>query len=314
VKLGVLGDGQLARMLRLAATPLDIEVVTASPPFDRVDHLDRCDVVTVEMEAIPIDVLERFRDRLSPRVEAITASADRRAEKHLLRSLNIPTAPFDDEVPPDQPCIVKTRRGGYDGRGQVRCSTAAERAAAIAELPDPIVEGLVAFDREVSVIGARSASGDIAIYPLIENVHVDGILRTSTAPVGDADPHGFVTHLLDRMGYVGVVTLELFDVGGELVANEFAPRVHNSGHWTIEGAVTSQFEQHVRAVCGLPLGDPSAVGRATMTNIIGELPDARAVLAEPGVHLHLYGKEPRPGRKLGHITRVTPLTATTNRG
>jgi 5-(carboxyamino)imidazole ribonucleotide synthase len=249
-------------------------------------------------------VLERFRDRLSPRVEAVVASADRLAEKRLLRSLGIPTALFDDEVSLDAPCIVKTRRGGYDGRGQIRCTTSAERLAAVAELPDPIVEGLVPFDREVSVIAARSADGDIVAYPLVENVHVDGILRTSVAPVDGPDPTGLVTTFLDRLGYVGVVAIELFDVGGELVANEFAPRVHNSGHWTIEGAVTSQFEQHVRAVCGLPLGDASPIGRSTMTNIIGELPDMRAVLAEPGAHLHLYGKEPRAGRKLGHITHV----------
>ena len=153
----------------------------------------------------------------------------------------------------------------------------------------------------------RGAGGETAFYPLVENVHAEGILRTSRAPARDApqaQAEEYATRLLDELGYVGVLALELFDVGGELIANELAPRVHNTGHWTIEGAATSQFENHLRAILGLPLGSTASRGDVLMVNLVGELPDASALLAEPNLHLHLYGKEPRPGRKLGHVTLV----------
>jgi 5-(carboxyamino)imidazole ribonucleotide synthase len=243
-----------------------------------------------------------------PSPELVAVSQDRLAEKRLFRSLGIATAPFDDEVRPDAAAIVKTRRGGYDGRGQVRTHDAASRAAALAELPEPIVEGVVTFRRELSVIAARASDGTVVTYPLVANHHGGGILRRSLAPAPDVGPQmqdeavSIARRVLERFGSVGVVAVELFDVGGRLVANEFAPRVHNSGHWTIEGAETSQFEQHVRAVLGLPLGSCAARGLSAMVNLIGTEPDAAAVLAVPGAHLHRYGKAPRPGRKLGHVT------------
>jgi 5-(carboxyamino)imidazole ribonucleotide synthase len=209
--------------------------------------------------------------------------------------------------------IVKRRSGGYDGRGQVAL---ADGADPIGVLDGPCIsEAVVAFDRELSIVAARGADGAVACYPLVENHHHDGILRTTIAPAPDlaggtqAAAESMVTALLAQFGYVGVAAIELFDVGGALLANEVAPRVHNSGHWTIEGAVTSQFEQHLRAVCGLPLGPPDARGHAVMVNLIGALPDVDAVLAVPGAHLHVYGKAPRPNRKIGHVTVVADDTA-----
>ena len=329
--LGILGGGQLARMLALAARPLDIDCVVLEPNgplcpaapvaevitgmFDDRNSLEelvrRCDVVTVELEAIPLAALEWLARYLPvrPGVEAVRASQDRLLEKQLLRSFGIATAPFNDEVPDDAAAIVKTRRGGYDGRGQIRAANGPERHAAMRQLTDPIVEGLVPFRRELSIVAARSVEGDIRCYPMVENVHVDGILRETVAPADVTDAQRvsgdwIATTMLDRLGYVGVLGIELFDVDGSLMVNEFAPRVHNSGHWTIEGAVTSQFEQHVRAVMGFPLGDPSPRGVSVMLNAIGTVPDTREVLGVPGCHMHAYGKEDRPGRKVGHATVV----------
>lgn len=325
--LGIVGGGQLARMLALAARPLDIDCVVLDPggatcpassvarvieaPYSEAARLvGECDVATVELEHVPAAALAELAAGvpLHPGVRAITVAQDRLAEKQLCRSLGIPTAPFDDEVPPEAAAIVKTRLGGYDGRGQIRVANAAERAAALDELPLPIVEGVLAFDRELSIVAARSVAGAVAAYPLVQNHHVDGILHQTIAPAPGSPPFeravDIVSRLLEELAYIGVLAVELFEVGDELVVNEMAPRVHNSGHWTIEGAVTSQFEQHVRAVCGLPLGDPSPRGQAVMTNLIGSVPPLDALLAEPGAHVHLYGKAPRPGRKLGHVTRV----------
>ena len=334
--LGILGGGQLARMLAVAARPLGIDCIVVEPTgphcpaapvaevlvgaFDDRGVLEalasRCTVVTVELEAIPVSTIEWLADRLDvrPGAEAVRVAQDRLLEKQLLRSLGIATAPFDDEVPVGLSSIVKTRRGGYDGRGQIRTRTAGERAAAVQELPDPIVEGLVAFQRELSIVAARNATGDIVCYPLVENVHVDGILRQTVAPaiVSDAmraDAEKIAAMLLHRLDYVGVVGIELFDVNDELVVNEFAPRVHNTGHWTIEGSTTSQFEQHVRAVMGLPLGDVTTRGVSTMINAIGMLPDLQCVLTIPGCHMHIYDKENRPDRKVGHVT----ITADTSK-
>ena len=329
--LGIIGGGQLARMLALAARPLGISCLVVEPADDppaasvaeviraryddpaALDALaERCDVVTVELEAVPVDALEALARRVPvrPAPAAVAAAQDRLAEKRLLRRLGIATAPFDDEVH-GLPALVKSRRGGFDGRGNRLVRTPEELASARFELTDPIVEGLVPFTREVSILAARSVRGDVRCWPLTVNVHEHGILRTSR--VAGAEPQSLQREaerlaglVLDATGYVGVLALELFDVDGTLVANEMAPRVHNSGHWTIDGAVTSQFEQHVRAVCGLPLGDAWAVGASVMLNCVGEEPDAAAVLAVPGAHLHRYGKSPRPGRKLGHVTVNAP--------
>ncbi len=242
-----------------------------------------------------------------PGAAALEASQDRLVEKQLFRRLGIPTPKLDEEVEAF-PAILKTRRLGYDGKGQ--------RLVETWQGSDPghVLEERVPFDRELSLIAVRAADGDTRFYPLVENVHEDGILRTSRAPAADApqaEAEEYAGALLDALGYVGVLALELFDVGGRLLANEFAPRVHNTGHWTIEGAATSQFENHLRAVLGLPLG-PTESRPSVMVNLIGATPPAAEVLAIPGAHLHLYGKEPRPGRKLGHITLVEP-TATSEK-
>ena len=331
MRLGIVGGGQLARMLALAAHPLGVECLIVEPAedapaaavaevicahYDDTDALDalaaRCDVVTVELEAVPVAALERLARRVPvrPRPEAIAATQDRLAEKRLLRSLDVTTAPFDDEVH-GLPALVKSRRGGFDGRGNRLVRTNEELATARFELPEPIVEGLVPFTREVSMLAARATTGDVRCWPLTVNTHEQGILRTSRASSSEPttqqrDAEKLAKLVLEALDYVGVLALELFDVDGELVANELAPRVHNSGHWTIDGAVTSQFEQHVRAVCGLPLGDSWAVGASVMLNAVGGEPDRDAILAVPGAHVHLYGKTPRPGRKVGHVTITAP--------
>jgi 5-(carboxyamino)imidazole ribonucleotide synthase len=208
--------------------------------------------------------------------------------------------------------MLKTRRLGYDGKGQAAIHDAvlAEDAwRAIGEVPS-ILERIVEFDRELSILGVRGRDGSVAFYPLIENHHREGILRLSVAPAPGLTPdlqakaESHARAVMDRLEYVGVMAIELFQVGDELFGNEMAPRVHNSGHWTIEGAETSQFENHLRALTGLPLGSTSARGSSAMVNLIGTIPETAAVVAVAGAHLHLYGKEPRPGRKVGHITIV----------
>jgi 5-(carboxyamino)imidazole ribonucleotide synthase len=231
-------------------------------------------------------------------------SQDRLAEKQLFRRLGIPTARIDDEVEAF-PAILKTRRLGYDGRGQHLVETRPE--------PDPalILEERVAFDRELSLIAVRGQLGETRFYPLVENVHRDGILRTSRAPAPNAPQakaEAYATKILDELDYVGALALELFDVGGDLLANEIAPRVHNTGHWTIEGSETSQFENHLRAILELPLGSTTS-RRALLVNLIGTIPKQLDVLEIPHAHLHLYGKEARPGRKLGHVTLIEASSA-----
>ena len=210
--------------------------------------------------------------------------------------------------------MLKTRRGGYDGKGQVVLHDAADADAAWSEVGDVpcVLEGFVAFDRELSIIAVRAVDGAIACWPAVENHHRAGILRLTRAPapgLGAAlqdRAEAAIRPLLDDLDYVGVCCVELFDVGGTLLANEIAPRVHNSGHWTIEGAETSQFENHVRAILGLPLGSTAARGPSAMVNCIGTMPDRDAVLRIPGAHLHDYAKTARPGRKLGHVTVTAP--------
>ena len=340
--VGILGGGQLGRMLALAGAPLGMRCVVVEPapdppaavaaeviaaayddPAALADLARRCDVVTVELEHVPVAGLAWLAERVPvrPSPEAIAIAQDRRTEKEALAAAGIATAPW---AAPPRPfpggTVVKRRRGGFDGRGQVVLAPGEPVEGALDGLC--ISEEVVAFEREVSIVAARAVDGAVACYPVVENRHAEGILRTTVAPAPgltaatQAEAEGIATAVLDRLGYVGVVAVELFAVDGGLVANEVAPRVHNSGHWTIEGAATSQFEQHLRAITGLPLGSTAARGAMAMVNLIGSLPDVRAVLAVPGAHLHLYGKAPRPARKLGHVTvpleRLAELDAVMN--
>jgi 5-(carboxyamino)imidazole ribonucleotide synthase len=293
---------------------------------EALEALAGCHVVTYEFENVPVAAIRALggRTRVHPSELALATAQDRWLEKSCFRELGIPTAPFfdiaskaalDDALASTGfPAVLKTRRFGYDGKGQRVLRSAAEAAAAFAELGSVplLLEGFVPFERELSLIGARSLDGSVAFYPLVENHHQDGILRLTLAPAPGISPErqasaeAHLGAILKRLDYVGVLTLELFQAGGRLLANEIAPRVHNSGHFTLEGAVTSQFEQHLRAVLGLPLGSPALPGPSAMLNCIGELPDRAAVLAVPDTHLHAYGKPPRPGRKVGHVTVRAP--------
>jgi len=346
MKIGVIGAGQLGQMLALAGHPLALEFLfldsSADSPGARVGPIITgrfddpaslrklaagADLVTYEFENVPVSALEkvsRTRPCLPP-VEALRVSQDRLLEKQLFQRLGIPTPPFRPVDSIDElreavtavglPCVLKTRRLGYDGRGQHYLRRPADILPAWAALGGVplILEGFVEFDREVSIIGARSTRGETRCYPLAENQHRGGILRVTRAPHRNvrlqraAERH--LRRLLDYFEYAGVLTIEFFVQRGKLIANEVAPRVHNSGHWTIEGAVTSQFENHLRAILGLPLGDTSPVGHAAMVNYIGTMPDRDRILALPGAHHHDYGKAPRAGRKLGHCTVVAPTAA-----
>lgn len=340
MRVGILGSGQLGRMLALAGHPLGIECVAyAQSPDDpscavgpaeigRWDDeaaLDRfaarIDVATYEFENVSQAAARRIGARvpLRPSAEALRVAADRLQEKTLFRSLGIDVPPFA-AVSSDAdlraavssiglPAVLKTRRMGYDGKGQrvLREPRDVEGAfAALGGVPC-ILEAFVPFDRELSILAVRGASGAFAAYPLVLNTHRDGILRVSVAPAPQlASLQGHAERaaraIAERLEYVGVLALELFQQGDRLLANEMAPRVHNTGHLTIEGAETSQFENHLRAVAGLPLGSTALRGHAAMVNLIGAIPEPARLLAIEGAHLHLYGKAPRPGRKVGHVT------------
>jgi 5-(carboxyamino)imidazole ribonucleotide synthase len=291
----------------------------------------RCEVVTYEFEKVPVAAAERLAEALPvlPPVGALAAAQDRLAEKELLRRLGIPTADFTPVAGEAEliraleeragPAILKRRRFGYDGKGQAAIAGPDEAAAAWREVGRQagagplLLERRISFERELSLVAVRGRTGETAFYPLVENRHREGILRLSMAPAIRVNEElqqraeEYAVRLLDEFGYAGVLALELFVERGRLLANEIAPRVHNSGHGSIEGADTSQFENHLRAVTGLPLGSTSPRGWTAMVNLIGELPPAAELLAVPGAHLHLYGKAPRPGRKLGHVT-VTAAT------
>ena len=322
--VAVIGGGQLGRMLALAGIPLGLSFrfldPSADAPAGQVGELlvgayddpvllDRlaegAEVVTYEFENVPVEAARRVG--AVPDARALEASQDRLVEKQLFRRLGIPTAPIDDEVT-EFPALLKTRRLGYDGKGQWLVET--RPGPGPGHVPaEHVLEGLVPFDRELSLLSVRGAGGETAFYPLVGNVHAEGILRSSRAPAANApqaQAEEYATRLLDELGYVGVLALEFFEAGGELIANELAPRVHNSGHWTIEGAATSQFENHLRAILGLPLGATTVAADVALLNVIGKEPDPAAILALPGVHLHLYGKDPRAGRKLGHVTLLDP--------
>jgi 5-(carboxyamino)imidazole ribonucleotide synthase len=245
-----------------------------------------------------------------PGPRALEDGQDRLREKELFRSLGIATARFGGLAETGLPALVKTRRLGYDGKGQRRV----ELDEALSD--DEVAEELVAFDRELSIVGVRAEDGETRFWPVGENVHRGGILRVTRAPaVGapQAEAEGICTRLMDALGYVGVLAVELFEVDGRLLANELAPRVHNTAHWTIDGAETSQFENHLRAILGLPLGSTAAVAPCVMVNLIGALPALDELLGLPGAHVHLYGKEPRAGRKVGHLTLVDPDEETVER-
>lgn len=345
MSIGILGGGQLGYMLALAGYPLGLRFRFLDPspeaPVGRIaprvtgDYSDRAalekfahgiEVVTYEFENIPADALHFLSKKVAifPPPEALEAAQDRLREKQLFEKLGIGTTEFAS-VPAasdlDQalkkvglPAVVKTRRMGYDGKGQWMLKTQDDVRIAKENLPKLpiIVERFVPFTRELSVIAVRGKSGEIAFYPLVENHHRNGILRLSLAPAPGVNPEvqqaaeEIARKVLEALNYVGVIAIELFDCDGRLLANEMAPRVHNSGHWTIEGAVTSQFENHLRTINGLPLGATTAIGASAMINLIGEVPESAKVLAVPSAHLHLYGKEARPGRKLGHVTLRAP--------
>ncbi len=340
--VGILGGGQLARMMVLAGAPLGLRFVVFDPAADacagqvaplQVGAFDdrnalaafaaKVDVVTFDFENVPAASAHWLAERMPvfPNPAALAVAQDRLSEKTLFRELDIPLPPFADIRSRDElaakvaefgtACILKTRRLGYDGKGQFRIRSAADVDAAWQALGAQventglILEGFVAFEREVSVVAVRGRDGEFRAWPLTGNWHVDGVLSASLAPAAvtaaqQETAMAYARRVAERLDYVGVFALELFCRGDELLANEMAPRVHNSGHWTGDGAQTSQFQNHLRAVLGLPLGDTRVLGHACMLNWIGVMPDANAVLAEPAGHWHDYGKQPREGRKVGH--------------
>jgi 5-(carboxyamino)imidazole ribonucleotide synthase len=348
MRIGIIGAGQLGQMLGFAARDLGHECFFLDPaerppaaqagpviqaPFDDPAALsvlaEKVDVITYEFENVPVDALLAIGDAVPvyPPPEALRLAQDRLDEKQLFGRLDIPLPRYHAVDAVDDlhaacesiglPLVVKTRRFGYDGKGQFVLQDRAQVDAAWAEIGGTplIAEQWVAFDYEVSAIGVRGVDGGIAAYCLTHNEHAGGILRVSRAPVEDerltATATGYLSRMLERLDYVGVLALELFVVGDELLANEFAPRVHNSGHWTIEGAETSQFANHILAVTGGAPAPTAAVGHAAMINLIGTIPDAAR---ESGIGtLHDYGKSPRPGRKLGHITVVADSAAERDR-
>lgn len=340
--VGIIGAGQLGRMLALAGYPLGLQSVmladNAAAPGAQVAEVligelddaaqiaalaERVDVLTYEIENVPVAALAKLSKdtRLRPPVAALTTGQDRLLEKQMFNTLRIPTTKFrtvdsmnDLEAAVQAigyPAMLKTRKLGYDGHGQRVIHSPGDLGSAFNVLGGVplILEEFIHFDREVSLVSVRRVNGDIAFYPLTENHHRDGILRLSLAPCPNhiklqATAERYLKRILQHLGYTGVLTVEFFVKSGRLYANETAPRVHNSGHWTIDGAVTSQFENHLRAILDLPLGSTAAHGYSAMINFIGEMPALQSVLKIPGVHYHDYGKAPRSNRKLGHATLV----------
>ncbi len=340
--VAILGAGQLGRMLALAGYPLGLDFLFLDPAQDppaarigpvlRGSFTDRkllarlahnAKVATIDWENVSVEALRALSEsgaRIAPPIPAIATAQDRVSEKRLFERLKIPTTRWRDVRSRAQleravreiglPGVIKTRRLGYDGKGQAVVKTLEDAQRAWQEMGSVglIYEEWIPFDCEVSIIGARSQRGEIAIYPLNGNVHAQGILRLTRAPYGPPRWHRlaakYLESVLTHFRYTGILTIEFFVCGGKLIANEMAPRVHNSGHWTIEGAVTSQFENHLRAILGLPLGSTRPTGYSAMINLIGSVPPRPTVLAWEGVHLHDYHKEARPGRKVGHLTLV----------
>jgi 5-(carboxyamino)imidazole ribonucleotide synthase len=338
VKIGVIGGGQLGRMLALAGYPLGLRFVFLDPEADAcagqigelvqaryddheaLEHLaSEVDCITFEFENVPGETVEQLAGRVPvfPPAKALATAQDRLIEKTLFGAHGVATPRFAPIASLDHlesalatiglPAVLKTSRLGYDGKGQAllrRHEDARTAWEGLRGVP-MILESFVEFDRELSIIAVRGRSGETVFYPLVENRHRGGVLRVSEVCAERAlqkSAEEIATRLLETLDYVGVLALELFQVGDRLLANEMAPRVHNSGHWTIEGAETSQFENHLRAIIGLPLGSTCALGCTGMVNFLGHLPDPSDILQIPRAHLHSYGKEPRPGRKVGHAT------------
>ena len=345
--IGILGGGQLGRMMALAAARLGYKchifdpheqpcAAEVSAHFTRAAYDDgeslrrfaeQCDVITYEFENIPVEPLAVLGDKLAPSTRSLEVAQDRAAEKRFLESCGVRVAPWrevggvaDIEAALKDlgsPILLKSRRYGYDGKGQSWVHDAEEARQAwnaVGQQP-AVAEAKMSFDAEFSLILARGSNGETSAFPPTRNQHEGGILRTSTVPAGPeieamaVEAVAAAKAVEEALGHVGVLTVEFFACADGPIVNEIAPRVHNSGHWTIEGAHTSQFEQHLRAILGLPLGDPSLVAAgALMENLIG--PDVERwaeIVAERGAHLHLYGKgEARPGRKMGHVTRLNP--------
>ncbi len=341
MRVGVLGGGQLGRMLALAGYPLGLQFRFYDPAPDApAEHVaeqwigafdDRSklaefaanlDVITYEFENVPV-ATARFLQQFAavhPSPDALETAQDRLLEKTAFQSLGIHTNGFaavenqatlmDAIERVGLPGVLKTRRLGYDGKGQwvIRSHEDARHAIAKSQGVPLLYEAFVPFERELSMIAARGQDGQVCCYDLVQNHHRDGILRVTDAPAENisatvqAQAADYADKILRRFDYVGVLAIELFQCGNELLANEIAPRVHNSGHWTIEGAATSQFEMHLRAICGLPLGPPTTIGHSRMFNLIANHPPLDRMLAIDAAHVHLYGKAPRPGRKLGHVT------------
>ncbi|MBS0350207.1 MAG: 5-(carboxyamino)imidazole ribonucleotide synthase [Proteobacteria bacterium] len=344
MKIGILGGGQLARMLALAAYPLGIRTLCIDPQPEAcakdvtsvknasfedknaiLAFLSEVDIVTYETENIPLKCAEWVQNShpLYPSVEVLEIAQDRLHEKKFFKSLAIPTTPFCNVENSTQlraaatamnfPLVLKTRRMGYDGKGQAIIREAADIESAWSKLSAKnqsaslILEKFIDFQFELSLIGVRNSLGEIQYYPLTQNYHQQGILRWSEAPLKNdsllQQAKSYLDRILNQLNYIGVLTIEFFYDGQQLIANEMAPRVHNSGHWTIEGAQTSQFENHIRAVIQWPLGSTKTIGNSFMLNCIGQLPSSvENLLSVSGVHYHNYGKAPRASRKLGHIT------------
>ncbi len=344
MKVGVIGGGQLARMMAQRAHPLGLELLVVDPeagvPASRLAPLlqrplhhpeafaalSACDVVTYESESVPLDLVQRLETVVSvhPRARVLELVRDRLLEKRFLQSLDIPTADFRPVSTPRElrravgqlglPAILKTRFDGYDGKGQQRLERPddVERACRGLDAVPYILEAFVDFDREVSLIAVRDGEGRTRLWSPAQNVHRGGILRISRSPAEAISDLAlerageWIARVGVALDYCGVFAIEFFCAGDHWIANEMAPRVHNSGHWTIEGAETCQFENHLRAITGLPLGSTESRGASAMINLIGSLPETRDILAADRASLHLYGKSPRPGRKLGHITLQAP--------
>ena len=343
-EIGILGGGQLGRMLSVAASRIGFKTCVFEPggdcPASHVSNYhfqasyddqtalrhfaEAVDVITYEFENIPteaLDVIEAIKP-VRPGREALRVSQDRLTEKEFLADLGLQTAPFSDvkdlaslETAIDTigtPSILKTRRFGYDGKGQARIMAPGDADQALADMAGSpaILEGFVNFSHEVSVIGARGPSGDVACYDPGENVHEAGILRTTTVPAKlspnqRTDAVLIAARILNALDYVGVMGVELFVTPQGLIVNEIAPRVHNSGHWTQNGCTICQFEQHIRAVAGWPLGDGTRHSDVVMENLIGDDMDRVSELAKTDAAIHLYGKaEVKAGRKMGHVNRV----------
>ena len=336
--IGILGAGQLGRMLALAGYPLGMRFRFLDPASDSpagllADHLacdysdssalerfaGGLDVITYEFENVPVDAaryLERFAP-VYPSPIALEKAQDRFREKTFFCELGIPTPMFTNDFENGQiekigfPAVLKTRRMGYDGKGQaiIRSETDLKAELESRYTHELILEEHIAFERELSLIGVRNRTGETRFYPLVENYHREGILRLSlvTGIISlelQKQAEDYARKVMSALEYVGVLTIEFFEKDGRLLANEMAPRVHNSGHWTIEGTVTSQFENHIRAVADSPLGSTNPLGICAMVNLVGDLPDMNSILKIDGAHLHLYDKAPRPKRKIGHVTFV----------